>query len=69
MGTLREQLQSTKFKGIHSELLSVGKCALCKTATVWIKKGGVKLSEAKCGCGNALKRTTFETTLKLQVGE
>lgn len=67
MQTLMEQLKQTTFKETHTDLLSVGKCDKCKVAFVWLKKSGSRLSETKCTCGDALKRTTFLSTLKLEV--
>jgi hypothetical protein len=67
MKNLNEQKQETMFKEIHTDLLSLGKCDNCKIAMIWLKKGGSKLSETKCNCGNALSRTTFLSTLKLVI--
>lgn len=61
--TINDQLEFTKFKGIHTDLLRIGKCEACKVAYVWVKQQ----AKPVCSCGKELARTTFLSKLKLKV--
>ena len=56
-----------RFKGVHTDFISVGKCNICKCLRVWSKKESIKLSEAFCiDCNNKLERTTFLSKLPIK---